>query len=256
MKQIILTLTLGVSVLAMLNSCGKSSSGVIADVSDDGVFGSLPVICAEYYDKGIELMKELMAAKDDNSQKEVLAKIKEEEEKGDKEFIEAYKAMGNIEIPVELSENLPIKITKPFTVNTEKDIEFGEIHFIAEAEHTFDQPDRFAKNFFWYTYPKVVFVDEANQPLMYVRNRNKMQEGQNNQEAGSKFNIEIEVDFKMWNVELLGKAKKIVLFHEKSDTLKAIIKATKEKEKAHDKKMLNLLDGKEVEEEGESEEKE
>ncbi len=255
MKQIILKLTFGISILVMLSSCGKSKSGIAPDVSDDGVFGPLPVICAKYYDMGTELMKELMAAKDDNTKKEVLTKIKSEEENGDNEFIEACKGMGDIEIPIELSENMPIKITKPFTVNTEKDIEFGEIHFIAEAEHTFDQPDRFAKNFFWYTYPKAVFVDEANHPLMYIRNHNRMQEGQNNQEAGSKFNIEIEVDFKMWNIELLSKAKKIVLFHEKSDTLKAIIKATRERERTYNKKMMDRLSGK-ADEEGEDGEKE
>ena len=40
------------ATVAMITSCGKSGSNFDIDVKDDGVFGKLPVITAEYKDQG------------------------------------------------------------------------------------------------------------------------------------------------------------------------------------------------------------
>lgn len=234
-------------MVAMMTGCGKSGSNFNINVADDGVFGKLPVITAEYKDQGVDYMKELLTTKDKEKQKEVLIKTQELENKANEAFLAALEDIKDAEIPTEVGENMPIKVTKPFKINSDETAEFSEIPIIAEVEMAIDQPDRFAQDFFWFTYPKVVLVDGDGQPLLYLKGTNKMQKEQNCQNAGAKFNIEVNVHMKLWNADLLGKAKKIVLYNEKSDAFKAIRKANNDVEKEYDQKINQLLSGGEEE---------
>ena len=227
----------------MMTSCGKSGSHFDINVADDGVFGKLPVITAEYKDQGFVYMKELLITKDKEKQKEFFKKAQELESKANEEFLAAFDDIKDTEIPTEVGENMPIKVNVPFKINKDETAEFSEFSIIAEAELTIDQPDRFAKDFFWFTFPKVVLVDGDGQPLLYLKGINKMQKDQNCQKAGAKFNIEVNVHMKLWNADMLGRAKKIVLYNEKSDAFKAIRKANNDAEKLYEQKINSILSG-------------
>jgi hypothetical protein len=249
MKKGLSSILAVVAIVAMMTSCGKSGSNFDIDVADDGIFGKLPVITAEYKDQGVEFMKELLNTKDREKQKEALQKTQELENKANEVFMAAFEDIKDIEIPTEVGDSMPIKINTPFKINKEEGAEFSEIPIIAEAEMTIDQPDRFAQDFFWFTYPKVVLVDAGGKPLLYLKGTNKMLKDQNCQNAGAKFNIEVIVHMKLWNAKLLGQAKKIVLYNEKSETFQSIRKENNEAEKGYDKKMNQLLSGDKSEEE-------
>lgn len=249
MKKILSSILGIVAIVAMMTSCGKSGSNFDINIADDGVFGKLPVITAEYKDQGVDYMKELLTTKDKEKQKEVFIKTQELENKANEEFLAALEEIKDAEIPTEVGENMPIKVNVPFKINKDETAEFSEIPIIAEVEMTIDQPDRFAKDFFWFTYPKVVLVDGDGQPLLYLKGTNKMLKDQNCQNAGAKFNIEVNVHMKLWNADLLGKAKKIVLYNEKSDAFQDIRKANNEAEKEYEQKINQLLSGGEEEKE-------
>ena len=248
MKKELFSIMAVVATVAMITSCGKSGSNFDIDVKDDGVFGKLPVITAEYKDQGVEYMMELLNTKDKEKQKEALLKTQELEKKANEEFLAALEDIKDIEIPTEVGDSMPIKVNVPFKINKDEGAEFSEIPIIAEAELTIDQPDRFAPDFFWFTHPKVVLVDANGEPLLYLKGTNKMQKDQNCQNAGAKFNIEVVVHMKLWNAKLLGQAKKIVLYNEKGETFKNIRKANNDAEKEYDQKMNQLLSGNAVEE--------
>lgn len=249
MKKGFISILVIVATLAMMTSCGKSGSNFDIDVADDGVFGKLPVITAEYKDQGVNFMKELLTTKDKEKQKEALLKTQELENKANEEFLAALEEIKDIEIPTEVGDNMPIKINIPFKINQKETSEFSEIPLIAEAEMTIDQPDRFAEKFFWFTFPKVVLVDADGKPLLYLKGTNKMQQDQNCQNAGAKFNIEVTVHMKLWNAKLLGMAKKIVLYNEKGENFANIRKKNNEAEKEYDQKINQLLSGGEEEKE-------
>ena len=248
MKKGLLSILAVVATVAMITSCGNNSSNFDIDVADDGIFGKLPVISAEYKDQGVGFLKELLTTKDKEKQKEALQKTQELENKANEVFLAALEEIKDIEIPTEVGDSMPIKINTPFRINKEEGAEFSEIPIIAEAEMTIDQPDRFAQDFFWFTFPKVVLVDAEGQPLLYLKGTNKMQKDQNCQNAGAKFNIEVMVHMKLWNAKLLGMAKKIVLYNEKGETFQNIRKANNEAEKEYDQKMNQILSGEESEE--------
>ena len=241
MKKGFLSIMAVAAAVALVTSCGKSGSNFNINIADDGVFGKLPVITAEYKDQGVDIMKELLTTKDKEKQKEALMKTQELENKANEEFMAAFEGMKDLEIPTEVGDSMPIKIVTPFRINKDETAEFSEIPIIAEAEMTIDQPDRFAKDFFWFTYPKVVLVDANGQPLLFLKGTNKMQQDQNCQKAGAKFNIEVTVHMKLWNADLLGKAKKIVLYNEKGEAFQSIRKANNDAEREYDEKINQLL---------------
>ena len=64
MKKTFFSIMAVAAMVAMMTGCGKSGSNFNINVADDGVFGKLPVITAEYKDQGVDYMKELLTTKD------------------------------------------------------------------------------------------------------------------------------------------------------------------------------------------------
>ena len=151
------------AVTMTLTSCG--SGGSSSKVADDGAFANLPSITADYLDKGMDLFKDLTAAKDDAARQELLVKAKELEQQGEDEYAAAAAAMKDKEIPTEASADVPLEITAPFKLDPDAKTELGVVNLIAEVKTSRDLGDWHDPDYYHMSYTEAVLVDGEGQPV-------------------------------------------------------------------------------------------
>ena len=92
-------------VMALLTSCGGGDGA--ASVEDNGIFGELPAVAAEYGGKGMEQIDRLLKAEKPEEVKDFPAEMKKIDSLANAALTEAQKQLVGKELPTEVAAEPP-----------------------------------------------------------------------------------------------------------------------------------------------------
>ena len=194
----------------MMTSC----SGGGNTPAKDGPFGKIPAIYKEAGDKGYEIGQKLFTASSREEAGKIMDEVSAIKEQMEKDVTEAYEAMKGKEIPTEVSEEVPMKLTTPLTLTEMESAEYGKFKLEADVEMTKDVSYYKQDTTFPYQMVRAILVDADGKPLYNEGkpglNLDKAAEGKNGvYPAGTKGHLTLSMRIEDWNAEQFANMDKI-----------------------------------------------
>lgn len=203
---------------AVLISC--SGSGSSSDVATDGMFGEMPALMADLGDQSVDLYKKLINSSSKEEMESLMTNKKEELEKTANEAINAaVEKMKDKEFPVEVSSNVPIKLTSPIKIDAENTKE-ETICFKATAENLETVNWGYGDHYNIES-TMVVLVDKDGVPVGKVseeKYRATEEVDGNEYKPGTKAEFRFKIKFTPWNALLLSKSEKFLIINSDADS--------------------------------------
>lgn len=242
MKKVFLSVFSVIGAVCLMTGC--SGGGSASSVSDDGMFGSLPQVTAEYKDKAMQVIQELSKLTDASKKDEFVAKVKAMEEEANKAFDAELAKLKGKEFATEVGKGVPYKVVKPFAIDEQGKKEFGVVYLVGVVETTvgligYDNRDGFRSHSV-----AVAAADGDGKPLTLLSTHLSYSDFEASapfKAAGTKAFARLKFEAEPWNLDALGKAEKISLILDESEDYKQLREADKNAKKAFEEKMTEML---------------
>ena len=217
MKRITMTIAVIVMAAGMMTSCSGGDAP-----AKDGPFGKLPAIIKGAQEQAFDMMTKLFSA----SNKEEAGKIMDEVEKikkqAEEDATKAFDEIKNKEVPVEVSEEVPVKFTTPLTI-TEFDVSHGKVMLEGDIETTAPVSYYQKETTFPYHMIRVILIDKEGNPSFLVGKPGTQFEGDPKDgiyPAGTKGHFKKEVEVELWNADMIANMSKVRIVEFDSDIYK------------------------------------